>query len=168
MARLTRQDITPGGAPPLLLGHPSLHPPLRPTAPLPRLSVLIPLQAGVGAPEDHVVSHSPNCTDHQGVNGGGGLQPAQLHTELVVTRVSTLGLSDEEDGVPAPHSTCSHDWRPRRSRHACRWLEVGVCPEKWGEGCELPREASCPSQLQQGSDPLGPRGDLTRSCKFLE
>lgn len=44
----------------------------------------------------------PHGTNHQDVNGGGGLQPAQPQTELVATRVRTLRLSDEEDGVPLP------------------------------------------------------------------
>lgn len=69
---------------------------------LPQLSVLTPLQLGEGAPEDHPSSYSPHPTDNQDVNGGSGLQAAQLHTELVASRVSTLGFSDKEDGVPLP------------------------------------------------------------------
>lgn len=69
---------------------------------LPWLSVMASLQPGEEAPEDHPIFYSPHCTDHQDVNGGSGLQPAQLHTELVATRISTLGFSDEEYGVPLP------------------------------------------------------------------
>lgn len=85
MARVTRKDVIPGGAPPFLLSHPSPNPSLSPHTPLPQLPVLAPLQAGEGTPEDHPVSHSPHGTNHQDVDGSGGLQPAQLHMELVAT-----------------------------------------------------------------------------------
>lgn len=93
---------------PSLLSYPSLQLPLCPMLRVGKspwlleLSVMASLQPGEGAPEDQPIFYSPHGTDHQDVNGGSGLQPTQLHAELIATRISTLGFSDEEDGVPLP------------------------------------------------------------------
>lgn len=109
MVQLTCVEITSGVSPaPSLLSQSSFHTPLCPTlsvgeAPeLPQLSAKAPSQPGEGAPEDLSIFYFPHHTDHQDVNGGSGLQATQLHSELVVTRISPLGFSDEEDGVPLP------------------------------------------------------------------
>lgn len=101
MARLTRQDITRRGPsasaqPPLPSPTTASHSPASP-------ALCADSSSGWGgSPQGPRRLPFPHCTDHQGVSGGGGLQPAQLHMELVVTQVSTLGLSDEEVGVPLP------------------------------------------------------------------